>query len=388
MGVALCLLALFEILVIVKSYKIVISDCHLSAGRIFEGQMNPYEDFAFDRELCELIAYFSSGIYGDSMGEPTPVELFINGDFFDFLNVPVQGEFEDAVTEALSLFKLEQMLKAHRSVMVALKRFASLPAKTITYLIGNHDADLFFPSVKERIVREWDPEGQYPSQKVCLITDRDRVRWPGGVEIHHGNQFEAVHLLNFQRPLLFPPEGPPVLNLPWGSFYVLKIVNRLKGERDFIDKVRPMKLFVLLGLLVDTVFTFKLLVFSLFYFFKTRFISSPKRRASWRVTWKILHQESGLMSDLEKEARLFLDQDSEVKTLILGHTHYPLHKVYPDGKQYLNTGTWTKMIHLDIRSLGQAYCLSFALLTFEDGQVHCELRRWLGAHEPHQEFRM
>ena len=26
------------------------------------------------------------------------------------------------------------------------------------------------------------------------------MRWDGGVEVHHGNQFEAVHVLNFERP--------------------------------------------------------------------------------------------------------------------------------------------------------------------------------------------
>jgi predicted Zn-dependent peptidase len=47
----------------------------------------------------------------------------------------------------------------------------------------------------------------------------------------------------------------PVLNLPWGSFYVLKVINRFKWERDYVDKVRPIKIFLLFGLGLE--FSFK-----------------------------------------------------------------------------------------------------------------------------------
>src|SRR6516162_3787289 len=90
-----------------EKIKIVISDCHLSAGRFFEGRLNPHEDFKFDTEMCEFFEYFSTEKYGTGPDGPVEVELFINGDFLDFLNVPYHGEFEDAITEAVALFKLE-----------------------------------------------------------------------------------------------------------------------------------------------------------------------------------------------------------------------------------------------------------------------------------------
>ena len=127
------------------------SDCHLSAGRFYEGRLNVHEDFHFDQEMCNLIEYFSTGTYGEGPQGPVEVELFINGDYLDFLNVPVQGEFEDAITEELSLLKLEAILSGHSQVMKALRQFAAKPNKKITYLIGNHDADLFF--LNERTVQ-------------------------------------------------------------------------------------------------------------------------------------------------------------------------------------------------------------------------------------------
>jgi UDP-2,3-diacylglucosamine pyrophosphatase LpxH len=365
----------------------VISDCHLSAGRFFEGNLNPHEDFHFDDEMCELFQYFSSGEFGEGPNGPVDVELFINGDFFDFLNVAYGGEFEDAITEEIALYKTEACIKGHPKVMAALRKFASKPNKKITYLIGNHDADLFFPKVRERIIREWDPEGRYPSDRVQIIVDQDRVRYPGGVEIHHGNQFEAVNVLDFEKPLLDNHLSEPVLNIPWGSFYVLKIVNRLKWERQYLDKIRPVKVFILFGLILDPWFTIRYSFLTLFYFLKTRFVYSPKRRASLRVTAEILKQETSLFMDLEWQARRLLDQEPEVKTVIFGHTHKPMNKAYADGKQYINTGTWTKMVNLDFRSLGQQqFNLTFALVKIGEGQSQCELRSWVGEYSPHRVF--
>jgi UDP-2,3-diacylglucosamine pyrophosphatase LpxH len=372
-----------------KKYKIVISDCHLSAGRLFEGRLNPHEDFHFDDEMCEMFDYFSSGRYGVGPAGPVEVELFINGDYFDFLNVPYHGEFEDVITEEIALYKCEAIIKGHPAVMAAIKRFASLPGKTVKYMVGNHDADLFFPKVRERIIREWDPHGRFPSDKVEIIIDRDRIRYDGGVEIHHGNQFEAVHVLNFERPLLEQPGSEaPVLNLPWGSFFVLKIINRLKWEREFIDKVRPIKAFIFFGLISDPLFTLKFCFLVSFYFLKTRFVYSRKRRSRLAVTARILQEEtSNFLLDLERQARDLLDAREDVRTVIFGHTHKPMDKVYPDGKQYINTGTWTKMINLDWGHLGQQYRLTFAHVCIEDGKAHCELRHWVGEHSPHRVFR-
>ncbi len=367
-------------------FIIVISDCHLSAGRFFEGRQNIHEDFHFDDEMSDFFDYFSTGAFGEGPQGPVEVELFINGDYLDFLNVPTDGEFEDSVTESLSLAKLEAVIAGHPKVMAALRRFASRPKKKITYLIGNHDADLFFPKIQERIVREWDPDGQYPSERVTLIVDRDRIQRAGGVEIHHGNQFEAIHVLDFKHPVVQEGAREPVLNIPWGSLYVLKILNRLKWEREFIDKVRPIKVFMIFGFILDPLFIIRFAALSLFYFLKTFFLDDRRRPLGLKGLPKIVFQEFDFLLDLERQARKHLDQESGVRTLILGHTHKPMIKVYPDGKQYINTGTWTKMINLDWRNIGRQFCLSFAYVRIRNGEASCELREWVGEQSPHRRF--
>ncbi|MEW6057993.1 MAG: hypothetical protein AB1540_15410 [Bdellovibrionota bacterium] len=364
--------------------KLVISDCHLSAGLHFESEKNPHEDFFFDDEMVEFFEYFSTGKYGDGC----EVELIINGDYFDFLNVPYKGEFEEVITEQFALYKLECILAGHPKVIDALKRFASKPGKEITYNIGNHDADFFFPKVRERFIRVVDPEGRYPSPKVRVNHVSSVLELDGGVQIHHGNQFEAVHVFNYESPLLTEGLQQPVLNIPWGSFYVLKIVNRFKWERDYVDKVRPVKAMFLWGMLFDTWFTLKFMFLSVFYFMKTRFIYSPQRRSRFTVTLKIFQQESTtFLQDLESDAREILENRPDVHTVIMGHTHHPMFKVYPDGKTYINTGTWTKMIHLDLRGIGSGYKLTFALLNYDgEGRAHASLEQWVGEHRPHRVF--
>lgn len=376
-----------------KKYKVIISDCHLSAGRFYEGQLNPHEDFHHDEDMVTFFDYFSSGIYSThSDGTPVEVELILNGDYFDYLNVPFHGEFEESVTEEMALYKTEACLKGHPKVMQALKQFASKPGKKILYLVGNHDAELFFPSVRERITKEWDPEGKFPSEKVEVIADRDRISYEGGVEVRHGNQFEAGNAMDFENPFLTDYVDHPVLKLPWGSIYVLKIINRMKWERNHVDKVRPVKVFVLFGLILDPWFTIRFMALSTYYFLKTRVLAISRGMGGLKGTIDILREETQLFRDLEAQARELLTARSDLKTVIFGHTHRPMDKIYPDGKQYINTGTWTRMINLDWSGLGQSLRRTFALVEIEGtekgAESRCELREWVGEYHPHQSFQI
>ncbi len=367
-----------------KKIKLVISDCHLSGGVQFENQQNPHEDFFFDDEMVEFFQHFSTGVYGDGCD----VELIINGDYLDFLNVPYRGEFEEVITEQFALYKLECIIAGHPKVMKALKHFTSLPGKKITVNIGNHDADLFFPKVQERLIREWDADSIYPSHRVSVNYAKPHIDLEGGIQIHHGNQFEAVHLFNYSNPFLTSGLSDPVLNLPWGSFYVLKIVNRFKWEREYVDKIRPVKTMLLWGLLFDTIFTLKFFFLSFFYFMKTRFVYNPNRHSRLKVTLKILQQESTtFLQDLEADARRLLDEQPHIHTVIFGHTHMPMMKSYPDGKAYINTGTWTKMVNLDLRNMGSGYRLTFALIEYDDkGRAVASLKQWQGEHKPYHHW--
>lgn len=363
-------------------FKLVISDCHLGAGRFVDHRLNPHEDFAWDGEMIQFLRHFSTGDFGAGK----EVELIINGDFLDFLNVSDRGEFEEVITEDLALRKLQKIFEGHRAVMEALREFAAQPGKSVVYLIGNHDAELFFPKVRDAIVERWGP-------RVKVVADRDRLIYEDwGVEVHHGNQFEASNELDFHEPF-YPVTGgkhagSQALKLPWGSFYVLKIVNRLRWEREHIDRVRPVPVAVLLGLLFDPWFTIRFAFLSAFYFVRARLLAPglSRRRTVRQIfdRWKI---ESQVFQDLEGPARQILDQRPGIHTVIFGHTHRPMQRVYPDGKQYLNTGTWAKYVNLDWRTMGSHALKTFAVLRLAEGAAaQAELRQWVGESGPHKAF--
>ena len=130
----------------VQKTILVISDLHLGAGIQVNGRKNPLEDFNSDKELVDFLNYYSSDKFVSQ-----EVELIINGDFFDLLAVPYVKYFDDEFwSEKAALEKLELILKAHPEVMDALKEFLSKKNKKIVYIIGNHDAELVFESLKER----------------------------------------------------------------------------------------------------------------------------------------------------------------------------------------------------------------------------------------------
>jgi UDP-2,3-diacylglucosamine pyrophosphatase LpxH len=365
-----------------RKIKLVTSDMHLSAGRFVEGIQNPHEDFYFDNEFCEFLDFFSSGQYGSNC----EVELILNGDVFDFLNVPTQGEFLDVVTSDIAVEKLKAILAGHPEVMDALRKFIALPGKRVVYNVGNHDMDFFFPAVREEFCRALGGPN-WSKEKVWVNTETEYLEYEGGIRIYHGNQFEAVHTTNYKQPLLTDNLPEPILYMPWGSVYVLKIINRLKWERDYIDKVRPAKLFMLFGFLFDPIFTLKFFLLSAFYFLNTRFIYNPKRRATVMNTLAIMKEEITPFYGLEDDARMILDTESNVRAVIFGHTHGAMQRFYRDGKTYINTGTWTRMINLDLRNLGQATKLTFAFVEYDDaGNPRASLEEWFGHSHPHRPF--
>lgn len=355
---------------------------HLSAGRFIDSMINPNEDFFFDREFCEFLEFFSSGVYGDGC----EVELILNGDVFDFLNITVNGDFADVVTAEIAVQKIRAIFKGHPDVTEALQEFVKKPGKRVLYNVGNHDMDFFFPEVREEFCRTLAGEN-WTKEKVWVNTETEFLSYPEGIEIHHGNQFEAVHTTNYQQPFVTENLPEPILYMPWGSVYVLKIINRLKWERDYVDKVRPAKLFMAIGFILDPIFTWKFFLLSAFYFLNTRFIYNPKRRATIANTLAIMKEEITPFYGLEDDARAILDKKADVHTVIFGHTHGPMQRFYQDNKTYINTGTWTRMINLDLRNLGQSTHLTFAFIEYDENNVpRASLEEWFGLHTPYRPF--
>jgi UDP-2,3-diacylglucosamine pyrophosphatase LpxH len=372
-----------------KKMVLVISDLHLSAGKNIRGRRNFLEDFHFDRELIDFLVYHSSGLY-----EEKEVELVINGDFLDFLAVPYVEFFDDEFwSEKAALEKLKIIMKAHRSVLQAMKQFLSKPNKTITYIIGNHDAELIFDSLKKEFISYFGPELE---TKITLRNDlHTHVPIPG-VYIQHGHQYERAHEFDPNSSIVETATSGKFFIPSWGSYYVINVINRYKQERPHINAVRPIKHFIIHGLIFDTFFTLRFILSNVHYYFMVRFWYYIKLKVGWKRVIKDLLRELTLFQDFETLTRDFFAQKPQAKLLIVGHTHNPTLRLFNDGTAFMNTGTWTKMVNLDLAQGQEMTTLPYArVVSYQDNvsltefenDVEFDLKVWTGINNlPYKEF--
>lgn len=363
----------------VKKVILVISDLHLSAGKMIKGRRNLLEDFHFDNELIDFLNYYTTGDYAD-----IPVELVINGDFFDFLAVPYVEFFDDEFwSEKAALAKLSMIMDAHKGVLQAMKNFLSKTGKKIVYIIGNHDAEFVFESLKEQFLNFFDPY----KEKIVLSNEISNYEPTLGVSIQHGHMYERAHQFDQMDAIVETVNGEKYFIPPWGSYYVTNVINKYKQERSFINAVRPIKHFIIHGILFDTFFTIRFLLSNIYYFIMVRFWHYYILKKNLRQVIQDLLRELELFQDYESLTRQYFEKNPESKVLIVGHTHNPMLRLFTDGTIFINTGTWTKMVNLDLGQWNNGNSLTFAKIYVKkndykieefDEAVEVDLKYWQG----------
>jgi UDP-2,3-diacylglucosamine pyrophosphatase LpxH len=372
----------------VQKVILVISDLHLSAGKMIKGKRNLLEDFHYDNELIDFLHYYSHGDYQD-----IPVELVINGDFLDFLAVPFVEFYDDEFwSEKASLAKLKMILDAHKGVMEALKKFLSCPDKNIVYIIGNHDAEFVFDSLKEEFLSQF---GEF-SHKIKLSNQVTEHTPTPGVTILHGHQYERAHDFDQMNAVIETVTGEKYFNPPWGSYYVTNVINKYKQERSYINSVRPIKHFLIHGFLFDTYFTLRFILSNIYYFIMVRFWHFYMMKKSLRQVFQDLYRELELFQDYESLTRQFFEKNPESRVLIVGHTHNPALRIFSDGTTFINTGTWTRMVNLDLGQWNYGNVLTYAKILVSrpeyqmadfEKSVEVDLKYWMGINNlPYSEY--
>ena len=228
----------------------IISDLHIGAGVLDDC------DKELESQLVRFLEYVE--------GQPEPVELVINGDFFDFAQAePWAGKALESATAdgvslcftaAQSLVKLENICKAHRPLLVALAKLAQSPQHRIVVMPGNHDADFFWPEVREALAAELKSAGGSAGLRFHLERQY-RPQDFNHVWIEHGNQFDPVNDFYVtpkgkpkERRLLWGADCPPILpdvtGKPrlvecLGTKFLIHVINRLDEHYPYIDNVKP-----------------------------------------------------------------------------------------------------------------------------------------------------
>lgn len=358
--------------------QLIVSDFHMGSGHR-DGELNPWESFVYDDRFAEFLHHHSSGPYRD-----TDVELILNGDIFDFLQVPVDGRFPLRITEAIAVRKLKSCMDGHPEVIGALATFLTMRGKTMTILPGNHDFEWVFPKVQEAFCLRLT--GATSNPRIRVITDRPTYEFDG-IQVQHGQQLDMPHFHNFKEKFLIR-RGQAVLNLPWGSQYLLSVMTKLKEQRPYLDRVRPFKAYLIRAIIFDPWFFVRVVLLSVIHFLKTRVFNLRDFGARMRQNWRLL-VETDPYPDLFGKVRHILADRPELHTVILGHTHVALVRRLRDGRQYVNGGCWTETVSFGLGSFGHRSKPTYVLVETPEGATKpvVKLRQWNGMRHPFEELR-
>ncbi len=347
-----------------KKIKLVLSDFHLGKGNTLrDGSQNLLEDFTSDRQFTDFLNYYMDGPY-----KRADVELVINGDFFNLLQVDYRDRFTDFITEADSLHKLRKIIHGHSAMFDQLAHFSQEPHHSVRFILGNHDPGLLWEGVQEALRERLGGAVNFEMEVYRF----------DGVHIEHGNQFVADNRYDKNQYFLTKNLPEPIINLPFGSFFIIHYLNEIKKERPYMDKVYPFRLYARWALIHDTLFALRSIFKIVVWFFKFILSPNPARKIGLGQVLSIL-KETTIHPKLHKEAKRLLFSQKNCRMVIFGHTHQHVYMSFGPGKEYFNCGTWCEKISLEVGSLGRRLRLTFVLVDFDKkGVPHASLKEWKG----------
>ncbi len=228
----------------------VISDLHIGAGSLDD----------CDAELEEQLLKF----LGELTYKKYPVELVINGDFLDFAQSPpwqsteLESSSKDGIplcfTEEQSFAKFEAITKQHASIFDSLADF--LKAKSdnlLTVLPGNHDADLFWESVRARFIESITGYQTFSDRIRIHLEQSYRPDEYPNIWIEHGHQYDPCNNFKPGNVTRWSRSTPPILvdvkDIPRlyecaGTRFLIRYLNQLDAEYPFVDNVKPFSRFL------------------------------------------------------------------------------------------------------------------------------------------------
>ncbi len=301
---------------------LVFSDIEIGAGGVTDDHPN-------SGPLAELIRS-----YNDPAFNGLDIDLVLGGDTFDFLKVPVDGEYHRHVSAGVALAKLALVEAAHGDFFDALRAFlahAGGGRRQVYFIVGNHDAELLFPEVEETLRTR--------------LHGGKRVRFPGfslvagDVLIEHGGQADPLFHMDPERPFV-TWRGRRLLRLPWGTVALIDVVLPYHAEFCHLDRVRPRDR--LMALMPE----FKEFVVGSYWRYWTRdywrtFAGDPVRGVNWTMLKEIAHRFAFNNPDvaISEHYRKLVVEDPRFRVRVVGHEHNPGWWSYGNRK-LLRTGTF------------------------------------------------
>lgn len=294
---------------------VVLSDVEMGAGGVTD-------DFPHSAWLADLLASYNEEPYAG-----LPVDLVFNGDTLDLLKTSTGGAWTRHVTEAVALAKLDRVLAAHPAFPEGVRAFlgAGRAPRRVHFVIGNHDAELAFPAVQQRLSEVIGAPGVwFPGFALDV----------GDVRIEHGSQGDAMFAVDEHHPLV-EWDGRTLLDLPWGAVAVVDVMLPLQPVLYALDRVKPRpRVFELLPEVKD-------LLSSAFWRYWTREYlvdlwsgRDPMRKASWTMLKEVMYRFTTFDPDTIAGAhyRRWVSDQDRYRVVVIGHQHTPAWWSWADRK--------------------------------------------------------
>lgn len=284
------------------------SDIEMGAG-------GPFDDFPRSDFLADVIRG-----YGREPYRWLSVDLVFNGDTFDLLKTGFRGGYPHHVTREIALEKMAQVAKAHPAFFQAVREFlADDPGRrTASFVVGNHDMELFFPEVRA-MLRE-------------LLGGANGVEFPGlstsfgRLHVEHGSQHDPLFRIDPDRPLVEGRSGEKLLNLSWASVALLDVAIPLQPLLYHHDRLKPKEL------VLELIPEVRELLTSQFWSYWTKdywrdFLggSDPLKTVSWTMLRELVRRLVSLDVDVtmgDELQRMLTDSD-DLDVCVVGHQHEP-----------------------------------------------------------------
>jgi UDP-2,3-diacylglucosamine pyrophosphatase LpxH len=220
----------------------IISDIHLGGAY---PESNDPEDRGF--RICTHVGRlteFIQELAARPFGSPR-VELVINGDLVDFLaeREPSEPPWVPFTSDPMrAAAKLETMISRDRVFFSTLGEFLARGHRLVL-LLGNHDIELAFPTVRRTLATALGVEGHHDYE---FLYDGEGYS-VGEVLVEHGNRYDSFNVVNHDalrrvRSLQSRRQSVPakyVFESPAGSQMVADVINRIKADYRFVDLLKP-----------------------------------------------------------------------------------------------------------------------------------------------------
>jgi len=309
-----------------------ISDIEMGRGDITD-------DFSDD----DMLAKFISNIQAANNEKAT---LILNGDIFDFLKMAYKEKYPRYITEDISLWKLNEAIKSHPKVFEALKEWLKNRNHYLHFVIGNHDADLVWPSLQKRLRDELITPLKNNSSIKTVYDQVSFDFWYKNDKIHaeHGHFYDPYYSHNPKKPII-TYRGKRILNLPWGTYACFTHLNKIKQLFPKEERLypKPLALEQNLKFKKESKKTTAKLVIQTLIFNPLLYLFNPTHRAPYiKLFNHILNHGFEFLDDnkfVDRTIRKAMAKNPDKEIIVLGHSHLEIDKTRKNRRAFV-TDTW------------------------------------------------